>query len=153
MFPPLRRRTKDRLHHSKRYDSIRLQAGSKALSTINQPDRESATSVEPPIGSGEVAQEGHAVTNHEVRAHIIMWIHQRDYEFVQVPGDVQAENLQVAGVNPIYRPTDFPKFHRFHRGSTVSRSSRFGEERRIVYIIPRGMTLYACNLDLKFYLQ
>ena len=130
-----------------------MQAGSKALSTINQPDGESATDVEPPIGSGEVAEEGHAVANHEVRAHIVMWIHHRDYGFVQVPGNVQAANLQAAGGNPIYRPTDFSKCHRFHRRSTVSRSSRFSGERKIIYIIPRGMTLRACKLDLKLCLQ
>ena len=126
-----------------------MQAGSKALFTINQPDRESATDVELPIGSGEVTEEGHAVT---VRAHIVMWIHHRDYGFVQVPGDVQAANLQAAGGNPIYRATDFPKCHRFHRRSTVSLSSRFSGERTNIYIIPRGMTLQACKLDLKLYL-
>ena len=122
----------------------------KHLLTMSQPDRESATDVEPPICSGEVVEEGvgHAVTNHEVRAHIVMWIHHRDYRFVQVPCDVQA-----AGGNSIYRPTDFPKCHRFHRRSVVSSSSRFGEERRIAYIIPRGMNLRICKLDLRLYLQ
>ena len=37
-----------------------------------QPDPESVTVVELPTGSGEVVEEGHIVTIHEVSAHAVM---------------------------------------------------------------------------------
>ena len=49
--------------------------GLNHLCTLSQPDHESVTNVELPIGSREVVEEGHGVTNHEVRAHAVMWIH------------------------------------------------------------------------------
>ena len=104
---PLRWRTNDHLHHSKRYDTTRLQAGSKALSTINQPDHESATELELSVGPGEVVEQDHVVTTHKVRAHTSIGVHHRDCGLVQVPCDVQAANSQAAGGNSIYCPIDF----------------------------------------------
>ena len=69
---------------------------------MRQPDPESVTIVELPIGSGEVAEEEHAVTINEVRVQTVISIHHRDCGFVQVPGDVQA-----ACVNSIRHPAAF----------------------------------------------
>ena len=76
--------------------------GLKHLCTMYQPDPESVTVVELPVGSGEVVEEGHVVTIHKVSAHAGISIHHRDHGFIQMPGDVQA-----AGVNFFYRPTEF----------------------------------------------
>ena len=56
-----------------------LQAGSEAIVYNAQPDPESVTIVELPIGSGEVVEEEHAVTINEVRAQTVILIHHRDY--------------------------------------------------------------------------
>ena len=64
LVPPLRRKTKDRLHYSERYESTPIcKLG---------PDPESVTVVEMPTGSGEVVEEGHIATIHEVSAHAVM---------------------------------------------------------------------------------
>ena len=81
--------------------------GLKHLCTTSQPDCQSVTEVEPPIvGSGEVVEEQH-VTVHEVRGHTVMWIHHRDYRFVQVPCDLQVIDTQAAGGNSMCHPTGF----------------------------------------------
>ena len=99
----LRRRTKDRLHYSKRYGSTPIcKLGLKQLCTMRQPDPESVTIVELSTGSGEVVEEEHAVIINRVRVQTVISIHHRDYGFVQVPGDVQA-----AGVNSICHPDEF----------------------------------------------
>ena len=58
-------------------------------------DLESVRAVELPIGSGEVIEEGPVVTIQE-RVHT-----------VQVPGDVQAANLQVTGGNSVRSSAEF----------------------------------------------
>ena len=68
---------------------------------MSQPDPESVIDAELPIDSREVVEEGHAVPIN-VRVHTVMSIHHRDYEFVQVPGDVHA-----AAVNSIRYPAEF----------------------------------------------
>ena len=84
-----------------------MQAGSKALSTINQPDRESATELELSVASGEAVEQDHVAATHKVRAHTSIGVHHRDYGLVQVPCDVQAAISQAAGGNSIYCPIDF----------------------------------------------
>ena len=72
---------------------------------MNQPvamDLESVGVVELLTGSGEVAEEGHTVTIHEVRAHAVMSIYITHTVFFQVP-DIQARNSQAAGGNSIRR--------------------------------------------------
>ena len=103
-FLPLRQRTKDRLHHLKRYEPTLTicKLGLKHLCTMCQPDPESVTDAELLIDSGEVVEEGYGVTIHEVRARTVISVHHRDYGFFQVPGDVQ-----VAGVDFFCRPTEF----------------------------------------------
>ena len=102
-FLPLRQRTKDCLHHLKRYEPTPIcKLGLKHLCTTRQPDPESVTDAKLFCDSGEVVEERYGVTIHEVRVRTVMSIHHQDYGFVQVPGDVQA-----AGVNFFCRPTEF----------------------------------------------
>ena len=104
---PLWWRTNDHLYHSKTYDITTFQAGSKALSTINQPDRKSATELKLSIALGEVIEQDHVVVTHKVRAHTAIGAHHRDHGLVQVPCDVHAANSQAAGENSIYCPINF----------------------------------------------
>ena len=45
--------------------------GLKHLCTMKQLNLESVRAVKLPIGSGELVEDGHAVTTHKVRAHYV----------------------------------------------------------------------------------